>query len=207
MNSEVEKIERLLQADNYQNSFKIVSLALAIKDEEDRDLQLFEIIEWLLKNDDWQKAHGIAQLISASYEKSEALRTIADKMAEIGHLERALFVFSEAEHNGENENLAAWQQAELLHNIAKSLRKNNALFKADEVWKKAISIAQNGENSENLQNRIDCSSVLAEIAEVFATDGKIKKAFNIAQNIKNVGKKEKAVKKISEYSEQIKKVA
>ncbi|MGI8669563.1 MAG: hypothetical protein ACR2J3_06885 [Aridibacter sp.] len=208
MNSEaktIEKIEEILEIEDYQNSFEVVSLALSIKDEEDRDLHLFKIIEWLLKNDDWQKAHGIAQLISASYEKSESLQKIADKMAEVGHLERALFVFSEAEHNSENENLADWQQAELLHKIAKSLQKNNAIFRAEDVWKKAVAIAQQGENSENSQDSVDCSSVLAEIAEVFASDGKIKKAFEIAQNIKNIGKKERAIKKISEQSEQTKK--
>ncbi|CAN5293200.1 hypothetical protein BH20ACI1_BH20ACI1_23610 [soil metagenome] len=203
----IEKIENLLQSENYQNSFEIVSLALSIKDGEDRDLQLFDIIQWLLKNNDWQKAHGISQLISASYEKCDALRLIAEKMAEIGHLERALFVFAEAEHNGESENLADWQKAELLHKIAKSLKKHNAIFRAEEVWKKAVLIAQKGEKSENPQDSIDCSSVLAEIAEDFANNGKIKQAFDIAQNIKNIGKKERASKKISEYSEQIKEVA
>lgn len=203
----IEKIESFLEADDYQNSFEVVSLALSIKDEEDRDLQLFEVIEWLLKNDDWQKAHGIAQLISEGYEKSDALQIIADKMAEVGHIERALFVFAEAEHNSESESLDFWQQAELLHKIAKSLRKNNAVFKAEEVWKKAVSIAQQGEKSEETQDSIDCSSVLAEIAEYFASAGQIKKAFEIAQNIKCIGKKERAIKNISEHSEKIKRVA
>lgn len=203
----IEKIEKLLSADSKQNSFEIVGLALSIKDEEDRNWQLFKITEWLLKHDDWQKAHGIAQLISEGYEKCEALRLIADKMAEAGHLERSLFVFSEAEYNSETENLSAWQQAELLHRIAKSLQKNNALVKAEKVWKKAVFIARHGEDSESPQNSVDCSSVLAEIAENFASKGEIKKAFEIAQNIKSVGKKDYAIKKISEHSEQIKKVA
>ncbi len=203
----IEKTEEILETEDYQNSFEVVSLALSIKDEADRDLQLSEIVQWFLKNDDWQKAHGIAQLISNGYEKSEILTMIADKMVEVGHLERALFVFSEAEHTSENENLTAWQQAELLHKIAKSLQKNNAAFRAEEVWKKAVSIAQQGENSENPQDSLDCSSVLAEIAADFASNGKIKEAFEIAQNIKNIGKKEKAINKISEHSDQIKRVA
>lgn len=207
MSGELEKIEQFLQTENYQNSLEVVSLALLIKDEEDRDLHLFYIVQWLLKNNDWQKAYGIAELISESYEKSEALQMIADKMAEVGHLERALFVFSEAEHNSENENLSDWQKAELLHKLAKSLQNNKAIFKAEDVWKKAIFIAKQGQNSENPQDSIDCSGVLAEIAEDFASDGKIKQAFNIAQNIKSVGKKERAMKNISDQSEQIKKVA
>lgn len=203
----IEKIEKLLLEDNYQNSFEIVSLALSIKDEEDKDWQLFKITEWLLKNNDWQKAHSIAQLVSDGYEKSEALRITADKMAEVGHLERALFVFSEAEYNSQAENLSAWQQAELFHKIAKSLQKYNALIKAEKVWEKAVSIARNGENSESPQDNVDCSGVLAEIAENFAYAGEIKKALDIAQTIKSGGKKGYAIKKISEYSEQIKKVA
>ncbi|MGI8543028.1 MAG: hypothetical protein ACR2MD_06055 [Aridibacter sp.] len=203
----IERIEEILETEDYQNSFEVVSLALSIKDEEDRDLHLFEIVQWLFKNDDWQKAHGIAQLISANYEKGEALQLIADKMVEVGHLERALFVFAEAEHNSESEHLADWQKAELLHKIANSLQKNNAIFRAEDVWKKAIVIAQKGETSENPQDSLDCSSVLAEIAADFASNEKIKKAFEIAQSIKNIGKKERAVNKISEYSEQIKKVA
>lgn len=205
--SSVEKIEEILETEDYRSSFEVVSLALSIKDEEDRDLQLSEIVQWLLKNDDWQKAHGIAQLISDGYEKGESLQKIADKMAKVGHLERALFVFSEAEHYSESETLADWQKAELLHKIAKSLQKSNATFRAEEVWKKAVLIAQTGETSENPQDSLDCSGILAEIAEDFASNGKIKKAFEIAQNIKNIGKKERAIKKISEYSEQIKKVA
>ena len=203
----IEKIEKLLQTADFQNSFEVVSLALSIKDAEDRDWQLLEIIKWLLKNDDWQKAHGIAQLVSEGYEKADALKIIADEMVRAGHLERALFVFAEARHSSENDILAAWQQAELLHKIAQSLKKNNASFRADEIWKQAVLIAQKGENSENSQDSLDCSSVLAEIADYYAQNGKLEPAFNIAQNIKNIGKKEKAVNKITEYAQQIKQVA
>lgn len=203
----IEKIESFLLTENFQNSLEVVSLALSVKDEEDRDWQLFEVNCWLLKNNDWQKAHGIAQLISEGYEKAQVFRIIADKMAEIGHLERALFVFAEAEHNSESEVLCCWQQAELLHEIAKSLKANNAIFRAEEVWKKAVFTAQIGEESDNPQDSLDSSSVLAEIAETFAADGKTKQAFDIVQTIKNVGKKERAIKKTSEYSRQIRKVA
>ncbi len=210
MNNEtaiIEKIEKLLETDDFQDSFEIVSLALSIKDEEDRDWQLFEIAKWLLKNNDWQKAHGISQLISEGYERSEALQLIADKMAETGHLERALFVFAEAEHTSESEKLDEWQKAELLHKISKSLRKHNAVFKAEKIREKAVQFARKGEVSGDAQESVDCSSVLAEIAENVASDGEFIKAFEIAQNIKSIGKKERAIKKISELSEQIKKVA
>lgn len=210
MNSDAEKItriEEILQAELSGESFEAVSLALLIRDEEDRNLQLSSIVHWLLKSKDWQKAFGVAQLMPESYEKSEAVRAAADCLASIGHLEKAFFVFSEAEKASIAEHLSPWQQAELLHKIAKSLRKIKAIFKADELWSKAIEIAQDGEESSDLQESLDCSSILAEIAENFAFDGRIERAFNLAQDIKNIGKRERTLNKISDHSQQTQKVA
>jgi hypothetical protein len=202
----IEQIERVLETQNLAESFELVSLALSIKDEEDRDLYLFETVRWLIKNGVWQKAYGTAQLMSESYEKSESLRLVADFLASIGHLEKAFTIFDEAVKTALTENLFEWQQAELLHKIAKSLRRIKAIFKADEVWEKAIITAQKGESSD-LQDSLDSSSVLAEIAENFAVEARIEKAFDTAKKIKNVGKKERALRQITEYSQNIKRVA
>ncbi|HSK72722.1 MAG TPA: hypothetical protein VK892_13560 [Pyrinomonadaceae bacterium] len=210
MNTETDKLNRIgeiLQDENFRESFEAVSLALSIQDEEDRDWQLLNIIHWLLKGGDWQKAFGIAQLMSENYEKSESLREIANYLASIGHLEKAFYVFAEAEKASISENLSAWQKAELLHKIAKSLWKVKSYYRADEVWQKAIEIARDGEESESLQNSLDSSSVLAEIAENFASEDRIERAFSLAQNIKNIGKRERALNSISEHSQQVKKVA
>jgi tetratricopeptide (TPR) repeat protein len=209
MNNDAEKIVQLkeiVQNQDLTRIFEVVSLALAINDEEDRDLYLLDAIHWLIKNGIWQKAFGAAQLMSETYEKSEALRSIADYLVSIGHLEKALLVYNDAEKTALSADLAEWQKAELLHNLAKSLNQAKAIFKADEVWEKAISIAQKGENSI-LQDSLDSSSVLAEIAEYFAAGQKIEKALNIAQNIQNIGHKEKALQNISAYSQQTKQVA
>jgi len=209
MNNDAEKIIQLreiLQTQDLARSFEVVSLALAIHDEEDRDLYLFDAVRWLIKNGIWQKAYGAAQLMSESYEKSEALQSIADHLASIGHLEKAFSVFDEAEKVALTENLSEWQKAELLHKIAKSLHRIKAFYKADEVWEKAVAIAQKGENS-NPQESIDSSSVLAEIGEHFASEERIEKALRIAQKIKNIGKKERVLRQISEYSQNIKRVA
>lgn len=202
----IEQIERILETQNLTDSFEIVSLSLSIKDDEERDLYLFETVRWFIKNGIWQKAYGTAQLMSESYEKSESLRLVADFLASVGHLEKAFSVFDEAERAALTENIAEWQRAELLHQIAKSLRRIGEIFKADEVWEKAIVIAQKGENS-NTQNSIDSSSVLAEIAENFAAEKRIEKAFDVAKKIKSVGKKERALRQITEYSQNIKRVA
>ena len=202
----IEQIEKILETNNLADSFEVVSLALSIKDEDDRDLYLLETVRWLVKNGVWQKAYGTAQLMSEHYEKSEALRLIADFLASIGHLEKAFAIFDEAEKAALAENLAEWQQAELLHEIAKSLRRIKAIFKAEEVWERAIIIAQKGESS-NPQDSVDASGVLAEMAENFASEEKIEKALNIAQKIKSVPKKERALRRIAEYSQNIKRVA
>lgn len=209
MNNDAEKIakvEEILKTQDLAQTFQAVSLTLAIEDEEDRDLFLLETVRWLVKNGNWQKAYGTAQLMSECYEKSEALQAVAEYLASIGHLEKAFAVFDEAEKVSLNGNLAEWQQAELLHNIAKSLDRVKAVFKADEVWEKAVAAAQKGENS-NPQNISDSSSVLAEIAEYFAAEEKIEKALGIARNIKSVGKKERILRRIAEYQQNIKRVA
>jgi tetratricopeptide (TPR) repeat protein len=202
----IEKIEKILETQNLADSFEIVSLALSVKDDEDRDLYLLKTVRWLIKNGTWQKAYGTAQMMTDGFEKSEALQTVAGYLAANGHFEKAFAVFDEAETVSLSENLAEWQQAELLHKIAKSLRGLKAFFKADEVWEKAVSAAQKGENS-NRQDSLDASSVLAEIAEFFASDERIEKALDIARNIKNIGKKERVLRQIVEYSQNIKRVA
>ena len=209
MNNDVEKIAKvtdILKTQDLARTFQAVSLTLAIDDEEDRDLYLLETVRWLIKNGTWQKAYGTAQLMSESYEKSEALQAVAEYLASIGHLEKAFVVFDEAEKAALAENFAEWQQAEILHKIAKSLNRIKAFFKADEIWEKAIMIAQKGENSDS-QNSSDSSSVLAEIAEYFASEKRFEKSLNIAQNIKNIGRKEKVLRQIAEYSQNIKRVA
>ncbi len=201
----IAQVTEIVQSQNSEKIFEVVSLALSIEDEEDRDLYLLDAIRWLVKNENWQKAYGAAQLMSESYEKSQALQEIADYTVSIGHLEKAFSIFSEAEKAA--DNVAEWQKAELLHNIAKSLRRTKAVFKADEVWEKAIAAAQKGEDSPSSQDSYDSSSVLAEIAEHFAAEQRIEKALGIAQKIKNIGKKERVLQQISVYSQQVKRVA
>lgn len=200
-------IEDIVQSQNLEKIFELVSLALSIQDEENRDLYLLNAVSWLTANGIWQKAYGTAQLMSESYEKSQALREIAEYLAAVGHLEKAFSVFAEAEKAAVADGLAEWQKAELLHGIAKSLRRANAVFRADEVWAKAVSTAQNGENSSNPQDSYDSSSVLAELAEYFAAHENFERALGIAQKIKNIGIKEKVIPQISIFSQSVKRVA
>ena len=125
MNNDAEKIEQieeLLQTQDAEKSLDLVSLALSIKDEEDRNLHSLNVVRWLIQHQNWPQAYGAAQLMTESYEKSEALQAVGEYLVVIGHLERAFSVFDEAEKNALVKNLSAWQQAELLHHIGQSLR-------------------------------------------------------------------------------------
>lgn len=177
----IAQVKEIIQSQNVDRVFEIVSLALSIQDEEDRDLYLLDAVRWLIKNDFWQKASGAAQLMSESYEKSQALQEIADYLVSIGHLEKAFSIYAEAEKSSTFGDLADWQKAELLHGIAKSLRRTKAFSKADEVWEKAIVAAQKGRESSSSQDSRDASGVLAEIAECFATEERVEKALEIAR--------------------------
>jgi len=203
----IAQVKEIVQSQNSKKIFEVVSLALSIEDEEDRDLYLLDSIRWLVKTGFWQKAYGAAQLMSESYEKSQALQEVADYTALIGHLEKAFSIFVEAEKSATADHLAEWQKAELLHNIAKSLRRTKAVFKADEVWEKAIAFAQTGEESPSSQDRYDSASVLAEIAEYFVAEERVEKALDIAQTIKDIDRKEKVLQQISVYSQQVRRVA
>ncbi len=210
MNDDAEKIEQLeemLQTEDSRKSFALISLALSIKDEEERNLHLLATIRWLLHFRQWQLAYGAAQLMADGYEKSEAMQLVAESLVVIGHLEKAFLVFDEAENYSQTENLSAWQQAELLHRIAQSLRRMKAFFKADEIWEKAVVTAHKGEDSLDPQDRLDAASVLAEIAVHFAELGRIDRGLSIAQQINNISKREKALLQISEAAQQIKQVA
>lgn len=201
----IGQIKEILKSQNLEKVFEVVSLVLSIEDEEDRDLSLLDAVQWLLKNEFWQKAYGAAQLMSENYEKSEALEAVAEYLASIGHLEKALPIFAEAEKASLNENLADWQKAERLHKIAKSLQKVKAVIRANEIWEKAIEIAQKGEDSPSSQDSIDSSSVLSEIAENFAAEKRFEEATLIAQKLKN--RKERTLQRITDYSQQVKRVA
>ena len=210
MNKDSEKIElitEIAQTQDVFRSFEAVSAALSIQDEEDRDLYLLDVIRWLIKNKLWQKAYGAAQLMSENYEKSQAFQEVADYLASIGDLEKAFLIFAEAEKAATVESLADWQKAELLHNIAKSLRQTRAFFRADEVLEKSVAAANRGENSSSSQDSEDSSSVLAEIAEHLAAEEKIEKALSIARSIKSVARRERVLQKIAAYSQQTKRVA
>ncbi len=211
MKSDAEKIADFTRltdkGDDTTGLLEAVGVALSIDAEDDRDFYLLKAAELFLACHDWQRAHGITELMTESYEKAETLRRIAEFLPSIGHLERSLAVFSEAETASTAKLLAAWQQAELLNLIANSLDVINARIRADEVRARAISTARSGQDSPSAQDRLDAASVLAEIAENLAAKEKIEDAMQVAQTISNLNKRTWVVNQISEYSSNVKRVA
>lgn len=202
----IKQIETFISAEPQSLSHEAIGLALLIADAEDRDLMLLRVVEFLAKKVDLNKSFGVAQLIESFYERAAALHQIAVQTAAGGRLERALFVFDEAESEAENVS-SAWQRAELLHQIAESLTAIGATHKANLVLEKAIAAAQTGESSHDRQESGDAASVLAEIAENLAARGRIERAESIAATIKNSARRERANQKIQTHAAQIKQAA
>jgi tetratricopeptide (TPR) repeat protein len=198
----IEELKAFLTSQPTKLNAETISLALSVEEVEERDLALLNIVGFLAEKADWDRAFGVAQLIENGYERVDSLHKIASKLTSAGHLQRAIFVFEEAEKEIKTVE-TLWQQAELLLKIAKSLRTMGATYKANEILEKAVAVAQNGENSASRQNSLDSSSVLSEIAENISLTGKIERAVNIAQNIKNIGTRERTLKNISSYSENV----
>ena len=188
------------------SSVEKISLTLAIEDVEDRDLALQKVSKEFVANGDLEKAIGVTHFIEASYEKVEALHLIAEALAEAGDLERSFWFFNEAEIVAVRCD-ELWQQAELLHKLAKTLFQFGAKSKAERIWDKAVSICRIGETSKNQQSSLDASSVLKEIINFSAKNLDLQKAANLAQSIKNPHHKEQTQRKIADYQSQIQLVA
>ena len=93
-----------------------------------------------------------------------------------------------------------WQKAESLAQIARAMSSAGRLNEARRVWREAIAVAQTGENSQSLQDSLDSSSVLWEIAEDMALAGDIDDARNVAANIKNEHKRQRALSYVTEIA-------
>jgi hypothetical protein len=183
-----------------------ISLALAIKDVEDRDLALQKLSKELLAEKDLEKAIGVTHFIENSYERVESLILIAESLAKLGELKRSFWFINEARHVI-NHCGEFWQRAELLHKLAKTLFEAREIAKADIFWKKAIYVGKIGENSHSQQSSLDASSVLSEIIIFIAKNVDSQKALELAQNIKNPHHRERTLEKISEYQNKARHIA
>jgi hypothetical protein len=93
-----------------------------------------------------------------------------------------------------------WQRAESLAQLARVISSNGQLNEARRLWREAIAVAQAGENSQSMQDSLDSSSVLWEIAEDMALAGNIDAACNVAANIKSEHKRQRALSYVAEIA-------
>jgi tetratricopeptide (TPR) repeat protein len=199
-----KQIEALLE--NYgftdaQPTEQIISLTLSIQDQEDRDLLLEKIAIGLGTQGKWDDAQVVIERIEGAYEKAEAMYTIAAQLAAAGQVERSFILLCEAEKVVTNAtDLSLWQQAELLHHIAKTMYNMGAKKKADEVWEQAISFGQLGEDHPSSQESYDASSVLWEIMETLALVGNTQKALEVAKAIQSDRRRDNVIKAINKIS-------
>lgn len=133
------------------------------------------------------------------YEQVGAYYKIASRMIADGNTDKALYLLSEAMIVTEMMALH-WQKAESLSHVALHFYLTGNQESARFIWKKAARIAQLGEHSDNLQDSIDASSVLSEIAEHLYKANFPVDVHGIAEGIKNVGKRNNALQAINELS-------
>jgi len=191
----IKQLEGLLEAGNFSSGEaikEVVSIALSIGVEDDRDLYLQKTALGLAAAGQWKKAQEVVGYIQEPYERAESLCKIADHLILIGDFQQSLSILDEAE-KAAGQTAEIWQKPDLLNRIARSLIAAKAYDMADKVWGQAISAARVGENSASIQDSVDCSGVLREIAENLALVGKTEKALEIARAIKSLGKRDGAL--------------
>ena len=89
-----------------------------------------------------------------------------------------------------------WQKAESLGRLARAYVASGQINQAKRLWEAAIAVARVGEGSQSPQDSIDSSSVLWEIAEDMASAGELQAAVDVASEIKNTGKRQRALEEL-----------
>jgi hypothetical protein len=176
---------------NPQTADRIESLAFEMEEIEERDWTLGELAAALAENGKEEKAIELAGSMETPLEKANALRRIAAQCLKQGRSEQAMKILIEAEAAA-CEIDAAWQKAESLNGIANVMIAAKDEEGARRVRADAVLAAQAGQASSDLQDSLDCSSVLAEIARDMASAGETESALEVARTIKSLGKQQRA---------------
>jgi hypothetical protein len=94
-------------------------------------------------------------------------------------------------------------KAEVLHDIGKSFSLLGELGRAREVWSLAAQEARWGEVEVGVQQSLDCSSVLRDIAESLTEQGDFRAALDLSEHIKNPGKRQSAISEVERSSKNL----
>jgi nucleotide-binding universal stress UspA family protein len=96
-----------------------------------------------------------------------------------------------------------WQRAEALCRVAKVLVKVNDHEGARRVWSEAVAVAQDGERSINIQDSLDCASVLAELSLDMLRAGEVTQAKGVAQSIRNEWGRNRALSIVARVKDEL----
>ncbi|HEY9284584.1 MAG TPA: hypothetical protein VIP46_14100 [Pyrinomonadaceae bacterium] len=198
----MDEIEELLNKLRVENGVHSSRLDAAVKKVaqtetvEDRSWALLELAKVLADEGEWRKAEAIARSIIGGQERAIALYEIGRRQISRGLEEAGVALLVDAAVVA-GPIQESWQKAEILCHIAKWLAVVSKQDQARSMWNEAIAVARDGEQSHDLQDSIDCSSVLGEIALELALIGDVEKARKVARDIKSDPKRASASKALT----------
>jgi tetratricopeptide (TPR) repeat protein len=166
---------------------------------EDVDLLIFDSASLLLSGGFIEHAYALGRLIKGGYEKAELLIRVADCTTKSDNLAEARSLLQEAAESSLTAT-ERWQRAELLCKIARKTAELGMVPEARSYLERAAEIGRESECDARLQNRLDGSSVLGEIAEAYHAIGDSSKAFGIASSIANDGKRASVLERLTSRS-------
>lgn len=163
---------------------------------EDVDLLIFDSARALLAAGRVELAYGLSKLINGGYEKTDLTILLAGFLIDSERVESALALLAEASESSLTAS-ELWQQSELLCKIARITSVAGSESVARTYLEKATEIARRGERNGSSQDRIDSSSVLGEIAELYSSFGDQDEALKLASSIANEGKRNSALSRLA----------
>lgn len=196
---EIEELLHKLRVENGVHSSRLDAAAKKVAQTEtveERSWALLELAKVLADEGEWRKAEAIARSIIGGQERAITLYEIGRRQISRGLEDAgvALLVDAAVVAGPIHES---WQKAEILCHIAKWLAVASKQDQARSMWNEAIAVARDGEQSHDLQDSIDCSSVLGEIALELALIGDVEEARKVARNIKSDPKRASASKALT----------
>jgi hypothetical protein len=172
-----------------------ISSILNIRDSEDRDLALLEILGEPEPEDSLDDLEALLNHIDGAYEKTCGLIEMYKHWAGTNSGRAVEFLKSAALIAVKADEY--WQKAELLSKIGFQCAKEGEIDLARSYWEQGAAIAANCQTVGGLQDSFDCSSVLGEIAINFSNVKMDEMAVKFATMIQNEAIRTRTLKMIS----------
>lgn len=201
MNIILEKFERIRSTLNSDKKTMLESLetleneSISFENQEDIDEAFLEIVKALADVKEWDKAYKFLSKIENNYEKADATIFISNCLFQDGKKEKANNHLLEAKIIVLKIN-SLLKKADLLHEIALLYSRMDEIEMAKNTWHEAITIAREGEKYSDIQDSLECASVLGSISVALAKTGEIDEAVGVANSITHDYKRQKILELI-----------